>query len=142
MGTLLTAAPLATAHANTPDTADISVRIEGLRNHEGMIHACMTRQEKLYLHCDKDPASYRLSIPASNTELHLTGITPGDYALAILHDENGNGKVDTNFVGMPKEGVGFSNNASGFMGPPAFSAVRFHVNAGHNAQTIRIKYLL
>jgi uncharacterized protein (DUF2141 family) len=103
----------------------------------------MTRVAKLYLRCDQDPTAYHATIKANGRlELQFADIAPGDYALAILHDENGNGKVDTNFIGIPKEGVGFSNNATGKMGPPSFDAVRFHVGSGGNAQMVKIKYLL
>ncbi|MFO7736328.1 MAG: DUF2141 domain-containing protein [bacterium] len=49
----------------------------------------------------------------------------GAYAISVWHDENDNGKFDTNFLGIPKEGVGVSNNAKGMMGPPKFKDAKF-----------------
>ena len=52
-------------------------------------------------------------------------IPPGTYALAVIHDENMNGKLDTNFLGIPKEGYGFSNDAKALLGAPSFTAASF-----------------
>lgn len=49
----------------------------------------------------------------------------GTYALSVWHDANANGRLDTNFVGVPREPVGTSNNAEGRMGPPRFEAAAF-----------------
>ena len=53
----------------------------------------------------------------------------GRYAIAVIHDKNNNGKLDTDFLGMPKEGFGFSQNATGFMGPPSFKKAAINVPA-------------
>ena len=66
---------------------------------------------------------------------------PGKYAVSVFHDENSNGKMDTNFVGMPKEGVGASNNAKGHFGPPKFDAAAFHFSGGRLDLKITITYL-
>jgi uncharacterized protein (DUF2141 family) len=47
-------------------------------------------------------------------------VEPGHYAVAALHDENGNGVLDKNWLGMPNEGSGFSRDATGSWGPPDF----------------------
>jgi uncharacterized protein (DUF2141 family) len=52
-------------------------------------------------------------------------IPPGTYALAVIHDENMNGKLDTKWFGIPTEGYGFSNKANAVFGPPSFSAASF-----------------
>lgn len=54
-------------------------------------------------------------------------IPEGVYAVSIFHDENDNGKMDTNFMGIPKEDYGCSNNASGFMGPPKWDDAKFEL---------------
>jgi uncharacterized protein (DUF2141 family) len=53
------------------------------------------------------------------------GVPYGEYAVKVFHDENGNEKLDTNFVGMPKEKFGFSNDARGRFGPPSYEQARF-----------------
>ena len=67
-------------------------------------------------------------------------IPPGTYALAVIHDENSNGKLDTNLVGMPTEGYGFSNNAKALIGTPSFSAAAFPYNGQTLEMTISLHY--
>jgi uncharacterized protein (DUF2141 family) len=52
-------------------------------------------------------------------------IPPGSYALAVIHDENMNGKLDTNWLGIPIEGYGFSSGAKASTGAPSFNAASF-----------------
>jgi uncharacterized protein (DUF2141 family) len=68
-------------------------------------------------------------------------IAPGRYAVSVYHDENSNGKLDTNFLGIPREGVGASNNARGHMGSPKFDAAAFPFAGGRLNLTITINYL-
>jgi len=59
----------------------------------------------------------------------------------VFHDENSNGKLDTNFIGMPKEGVRASNDAKGHMGPPKFEAAAFKYSGGELVLKVTIHYL-
>ena len=61
----------------------------------------------------------------------------GEYAIKIFHDENGNEKLDTNFLGIPKEKFGFSNNVMGRFGPPSYEDARFRFEA--EAATVEIE---
>jgi len=65
---------------------------------------------------------------------------PGFYAVAVYHDANNNHRFDRTLFGLPAEGYGFSNNAPIELGPPAFKAVRFPVQAGDNRITIKLVY--
>jgi uncharacterized protein (DUF2141 family) len=67
-------------------------------------------------------------------------IQPGTYALAVIHDENMNGKLDTNFLEFPKEGYGFSNGAETLLGPPSFSAASFQYDGGPLNLTISLHF--
>jgi uncharacterized protein (DUF2141 family) len=69
------------------------------------------------------------------------GIAPGRYAVSVFHDENSNGKMDTNFIGIPKEGVGASNDAKGRFGPPKFEAAAFQYSGGRLELKVRLEYL-
>lgn len=72
----------------------------------------------------------------------FTAVAPGDYAVSVFHDENANGVLDRNFIGMPKEGVGASNDAAGKLGPPKFEDARFSYKGGQQTLTIHLRYLL
>jgi|ERR1700693_3337327 len=67
-------------------------------------------------------------------------IPPGTYALAVIHDENMNGKLDTNLVGVPTEGYGFSNNATALLHPPSFSDASFQYDGRNMELTISMHY--
>ena len=71
------------------------------------------------------------------------GLAAGTYAVAAYHDENGNGRLDTNFIGIPQEGVGVSRNASPqAFGPPRYEDARidYHGGAEHLLSSIRLRY--
>lgn len=67
-------------------------------------------------------------------------IPPGTYAMAVIHDENMNGKLDTGWQGIPKEGYGFSNDAEGVMGAPSFSAASFAYDGQNLDLTMSLHY--
>jgi uncharacterized protein (DUF2141 family) len=67
-------------------------------------------------------------------------IPPGKYALAVIHDENMNGNLDTNAMGSPTEGYGFSNDVKGLFGAPAFSAASFAYDGRTLKLTIGLQY--
>jgi len=67
-------------------------------------------------------------------------IPPENYAIAVIHDQNMNGKLDANFLGVPTEGYGFSKNAKGKLSVPSFSAASFPYNGRNLNLTIRLHY--
>jgi uncharacterized protein (DUF2141 family) len=75
--------------------------------------------------------------PMDSTQLS-TEIPDGDYAIAFFIDANGNKKLDKNFLGIPKEQFGFSNNAMGTLSAPSFEQAKFRV-AGNTVQNIKLK---
>jgi uncharacterized protein (DUF2141 family) len=64
----------------------------------------------------------------------------GTYAVACLHDENKNGKLDTGLFGIPKEGTVASNHAKGFMGPPSFDKAKFSFSGTASTMDLRMGY--
>jgi len=83
-----------------------------------------------------------MAIEIRDTQAHcdFLAIPPGTYALAVIHDENRNGKLDTNWMGIPTEGYGFSNEAKALLGPPSFSAAKFQYDGGTLNLTISLRY--
>ncbi|MCE3519738.1 DUF2141 domain-containing protein, partial [Escherichia coli] len=71
----------------------------------------------------------------------FAGLPRGSYAIAVIHDENGNAKLDT-FAGIPREGFGFSRNPPIRFGPPHFAAARFTIAGDADRQQIRMRYIL
>lgn len=120
--------------------AILEVTIEGLRKHDGVIRACLIARAQAFPDCAADPSSIRLTTPASD-RLSLSGVPPGNYALALFHDENVNGKLDTIF-GIPKEGFGFSRNPAVRFGAPRYGKVVIRLGPGLNVIRVRLQYLL
>jgi uncharacterized protein (DUF2141 family) len=70
----------------------------------------------------------------------LSFIKPGNYAIAVIHDENRNGELDTNMFGIPKEGYGFSSGAKVTMSAPSFSDAVFSYDGGHLQMSVSLHY--
>lgn len=130
------------AQAAEPKGIELQVEVAKLRNQKGMVHACLTLNEAYFPDCKADVHSVRLSVPARDAaELRFRDLPRGNYALSIIHDENGNGKLDT-FAKIPREGFGFSGNPPIRFGPPKFAEARFALAPGRNLQVVRVRYLL
>lgn len=129
------------AGAATAPRSNLRVDIEGLRSQKGMIRVCLTRDKGHFPGCDGDPVAYKMSVSSSTSSLDLHGLVPGQYALLVMHDENGNSRLDS-FAGIPREGVGFSRNPRLRFGPPAFDAVTFQIDSETAHQTVKMKYFL
>lgn len=71
--------------------------------------------------------------------LLIPNVAAGEYAVAVFADMNGNGALDSNFVGIPKEPVGVSRDAQGRFGPPKFADAAFKVGDGTTALSIELK---
>lgn len=134
--------PLLTA--NTPGGTTVSITLSSMRDHKGMIRACLTASPALFpRQCDKDPAARRVMVKAEGADtIVFRDVPPGRYAIALLHDENGNGRMDYSFIGMPKEGYGFSRDAPVRMAPPKFDAAAFDVAGQPVMLTMKVRYLL
>ena len=136
---LLLSLPLAAAAA---PTGGVEVRIEKLRNLRGEVHLCLTADAKAFPDCKKDPHAFVRTLPAAQAAIvRFDGVAPGEYAVALFHDENSNKKLDT-FLAIPREGFGFSRNPAVRFGPPTFAQARFAVGAGIARLTVRMQYVL
>lgn len=121
--------------------AELHLVIQGLRNTNGIVRLCLTRNPSHFPDCNADPAAVKRSLPAARAgAIHLTGLAPGTYALSVIHDENSNGRLDR-MMAIPREGFGFSRNPRIRMGPPRYEDVRFEIG-GRTQQTVVMKYLL
>jgi len=130
------------AQAAPPEGSVIHVDVVGLRNDKGKVFCA------LYASADGFPKDGQKAIRRDTSSIsdkkascEFSGVEPGTYAISVFHDENSNGKLDTNFMGIPREGVGASNDARGHMGPPKFDAAKFELARGRLNLKITINYL-
>lgn len=120
--------------------AELSIRMSGFRNDDGQVLIAVFRGEAGF---PGDPskawktAVARVARGQARVDL---AVPAGEYAFAIVHDENGNNKMDTTWVGIPKEGYAASNNAKGRFGPPKYRDAKFSVGADGSIQRIVIQY--
>ncbi len=128
--------------AGTPDQYRVDLRIEGLRSTKGNVLICLTANPKAFPDCSKDANATSARIAASEAAtLSLTVARQGEYAVSSIHDENGNGKLDTSLM-IPREGFGFSRNPAITFGPPKFASASFVVGPTGSRQSIKMKYML
>jgi uncharacterized protein (DUF2141 family) len=118
----------------------IVVNIYGMRSDSGKLYLSLYNSEEGYP--KKASVAYRLAFSAiegGKCKIELDGIPAGTYAVACYHDENNNGRLDSNFFGKPTEGTGASNDAKGSLGPPKFKDAKFRVDRDTTI-SIKINY--
>ena len=128
---------------NAPAPTSITVDVTGLRNAKGMVWMCMSANPRLFPEgCDKDPAHRTASMRADQPgPMVIRDVMPGRYAIVLLHDENGNKKMDKTLF-LPKEGFGFSRDAPVKMSAPKFDAAAFDVTGGTPVRMkMKVRYL-
>lgn len=118
----------------------VSVEVLNLKSSKGSVLVSLYNNAK---HFPKDPdkavGKGKASIENGKAVVTFNNLPAGKYAAAILHDENNNLKMDFSFVGTPREGYGFSNDAKGLFGPPSFEKASFHVD-GEEKIVIKTSY--
>jgi len=129
------------APAQTP-CPGIHVKILDIRNSKGTV-ACALFESPAgfpseFLHSATNVMI--IKIRKAQARCDFEDIPPGTYAMVVIHDENMNGKLDTNALGVPKEGYGFSNDAKKFLGTPSFSAASFPYDGQNLDLTMKLHY--
>lgn len=120
----------------------IDVKILNIRNSTGTVACALFESPEgfpsEYLHSATNVMV--IKIRKSQARCNFQDIPPGTYAMAVIHDENMNGKLDTNWLGVPTEGYGFSNNAKGFLSAPSFSDAQFSYDGRNIELTMSLQY--
>lgn len=125
-----------------PPCPSIQARILGIKNSTGTV-ACALFESPVGF--PNDYLRYAINITVvkireMQARCEFPGIPPGMYALAVVHDENMNGKHDANWFGLPSEGYGFSNDAKALLDEPSFSDAGFQYNGQNLDMTINLRY--
>lgn len=131
---------LALLLASTSVTAaDLKVKISDVRVHTGTLSALLVNSDAAW-NGKAEPVTGRIAKADTTGEVSLIfkDLAPGKYAIRVMHDENDNGKLDTNAVGMPTEGYGFSNNPV-VMRPATFEEATFEVTEAGNTINIVLR---
>ncbi len=120
----------------------LTVIVENVQSDEGNLMIAIGDESSFTTPEGAEPTEHAVQIilPARSGSVSFsTDVLPaGDYAVTVFHDENGNSELDANFVGMPKEPWGFSNNARGNFGPPKFADTKFALD-GETKVVLRVE---
>jgi uncharacterized protein (DUF2141 family) len=123
------AAALATAFGLIPaHAAPLQVTVAGVRNAQGKINICVFDTDLDFPDCSANPVIISRRLPATLGHMRFDfDVPPGLHAVSVLHDENDNGRIDTNIFGVPREGGGVSNDPTPRWGPPRFADAVFRL---------------
>jgi uncharacterized protein (DUF2141 family) len=113
--------------------------IEGISEQKGEIRIAVFNSEKDYK--DKENPVHTVVIPVEENSVTWTqdSLPFGTYAIAVYHDKNVNGELDSNLLGIPKEAYGFSNNARGRFGPASWEDAHFEVSSEESTMAIKVE---
>jgi uncharacterized protein (DUF2141 family) len=116
----------------------LEVTVKNIKAAKGTIRVGLFTTEESFL---KDAAFGKI-VKAQGNQVTVVfeNLKAGDYAVSVIHDENENGELDTNMIGIPKEGFAFGNNAMGAFGPPSFDKAKVTLKNTNEKQKIELKY--
>ena len=117
--------------SGTAVTAEVIVTVSGVRGAEGSIACALFADADGFLKAGRQAAGRRVAATEGSVVLAFEDVPPGDYAIAAYHDENDDGRLDVSALGVPTEGLAFSNGQRvGAFGPPSFDAAKIVVGDG------------
>lgn len=116
----------------------LEVTITGVKSDKGSIRVGLfTEQDYL-----KTPVVGQVIKAAKGSvTVRFESVADGTYAISVIHDANENGELDTNKLGIPREGFAFSNNAAGTLGPPSYEKAKIEIQGAPLKQELVMKYL-
>ena len=124
------------------NNGDLTVEVSNFKSANGQMGIALYGTADGFPTDDKK-ALRRNFAPIAGTKSTFTfhDLPYGTYAVAVFHDENNDRNLNTNFLGIPKEGVAISNNAKGFMGPPHFSDAKFQFSQNQQVIAVKLVYM-
>jgi uncharacterized protein (DUF2141 family) len=126
--------------AYAADDASLTIELSGLSEAEGNVYIAVYDNPEDWLG-DEVAVGVEVSITEALVDEMVVAsldLPPGEYAISIYYDANGNGELDTNFIGIPKEPVALSNNAKAKFGPPKYKDAVFTLSAEGLTQRIQM----
>ncbi|PIW69408.1 MAG: hypothetical protein COW08_07295 [Ignavibacteriales bacterium CG12_big_fil_rev_8_21_14_0_65_30_8] len=128
----------AVADSVSQKAGNLIVRINKFESDEGEAKIALNNSEENYRK-GKPFKAIAAKIVDGKLEFVFENIPFGEYAVKCYHDENSNGKMDSNFLGIPSEAYGFSNNARGSFGPPDYEDAKFLFSADNQVIEFQVK---
>lgn len=122
--------------------ADLAVEVHGIRSADGRLYVAVHAPESKATFPASTGSVVALQRRARIGVLRfvLHDLPPGRYAVNTFHDENDNGELDTNLLGIPSEGYGFANDPDASFGPPGFEAAAVDVGEESAVAVMSLNY--
>jgi uncharacterized protein (DUF2141 family) len=118
----------------------LTVVIDNCKSAKGNVFIALYDSEQAFMKEPKAVSKKIIPIEQGRATISFSSLAKSEYAFVFFHDENGNGKLDTNMLGIPTEGYGFSNNAKGTFGPPSYTKSKVVLKAGSNKAVVKLNY--
>lgn len=109
------------------NATQLDFKIEGIKSDEGKIYIQVFKGEEAYK-TDQQIAASVIEATKGDATISFDGLEAGEYVVRYFHDEDNDGELATNFVGIPTEGYGFSNAAKPNFGPPKYEDMKFQID--------------
>jgi len=120
-------------------TGDLIVDISGFPSSDGFAMVALSNSEESYEGGETSVvAKAKARVIDQKAQVIFANLSYGSYGVSVYHDENTNGKMDSNLMGIPKEAYGFSNNAKGFFGKPSYKDVVLQLNSAEKRINIKL----
>lgn len=132
----------ATAPAQENKSGTIKVKVEGVVDGQGKVRIALEKNAQDFDSGSFDTPKYLSRVEdakGDSVSVIFPAVPYGTYAIKTFQDLDGDGKLKSGFMGSPEEPWGFSNDATGFMGPADFSDAKFELNAPELELTIHLK---
>jgi len=127
---------LISSQGYSQENCTLSIEFEGIKTEKGKLFIALYNSEKDFL--KNEMKGSIVDIKDGKAKATFENLQKGIYAVSSFYDKNDNGKLDTNFFGIPKEPTGLSNNAKGRFGPPKFRDAKFNISTSQT--NIKIKF--
>ena len=137
---ILQATVLIAATAVPLMAGDLTVQVDAIRSGEGTIRIALHDGPDGFPGEREPIAVQSVAAQTGSVRIIFAGLPPGEYATTLFHDENNDGELAVNIVGMPTEGLAFSNDATGSFGPASFEDASFAMPSGNLAIITTVSY--
>ena len=137
--TILTFSVFGPSQGRGESTGNLVVNINGFPSSDGFAMVALNNSEESYKGGEAAAiAKTKTMVVDQKAQVVFTSLPYGWYGISLYHDENSNGEMDKNAMGIPREAYGFSNNAKGFFGKPAYKKVKFELNSAEKQIAIKL----
>jgi len=120
-------------------TGVVIVDVIGFKSDHGTAKVALSNSKEDFEDYKNAFRGVSVGITIDNAQTKFEGLAYGEYAVKVYHDQNGNDKMDANFLGIPKEDYGFSNDARGSFGPASWQDAKFILDSDTLILTITIQ---